>query len=240
MPRLYCGTSGWNYKHWREVFYPKGLPQRLWLSFYSQRFDTVEINFSFYRLPEESTFEKWYAEVPAGFIFAVKASRYLTHVRKLQDPEEPLQRLISRSQILREKHGPILYQFPPNWQIDLPRLENFLQMLPPDYRHVFEFRNNTWQTNTVWDMLSHYDAAYCIMDSPALPQHLVTTTDFTYIRMHGGEGSGGYYSRDYLETWSERVRDMLSRGDVYIYFNNDWECNAVQNAKTLKVLLGIE
>ncbi len=238
MSRFYCGACGWNYKHWREVFYPRGLPQSRWLEYYAGHFDTVEINFSFYRLPERSTFEKWSAQVPQGFVFAVKASRYLTHIKKLQEPEEPLERLLERSAGLGHKLGPILYQFPPEWGIDLGRLEHFLKMLPQNVRHVFEFRNNTWHNDEVWEMLARYGAAYCVMDSPALPRHIKTTADFSYIRMHGsGEETGGNYSREQLMQWAENVKSLLDQGDVYVYFNNDWHGYAVQNALALREMV---
>lgn len=234
MARLYCGACGWNYPHWKLRFYPAGVPQRKWLDYYSQRFDTVEINNSFYRLPEKSTFERWRGESPEDFIFAVKASRYLTHVKKLKEPEEPLQRILTHSEGLREKRGPLLYQFPPNWGIDLERLESFLRLLPGDVRHVFEFRNDSWQNETVWSLLGRYSAAYCIMDSPGLPLHLRTTAAFSYIRMHGSAEPGGNYTDDLLAAWARRIGDLLALGDVYIYFNNDYDGHAVWNALTLR------
>lgn len=241
MPKLYCGACGWNYKHWRGVFYPKDQPQRKWLEYYAQYFDTVEINNSFYMLPERTTFEKWRDQTPPEFTFAVKANRYLTHIKKLHNPEEPLQRLLEHSQGLGEKRGPILYQFPPGWGIDLPRLEQFLEMLPPEPRSVFEFRNNTWQNEEVWRLLERYSAAYCIMDSPGLPLHLRTTTDFSYIRMHsGGEETAGNYTDEHLKEWAVRIKAMLELGDVYVYFNNDYRGYAVENALELKKELGIE
>ncbi len=239
MPNLYCGTSGWNYKHWREVFYPKGLAQDKWLAYYSGEFDTVEINNSFYRLPERLTFQKWREATPEGFLFAVKASRYLTHIKKLQDPEEPLSNILSHSEGLGEKRGPILYQFPPGWARDLERLEAFLKLLPTEVRHVFEFRNSTWQCEEVWSLLARYGCAYCVMDSPGLPLHLVTTTGFSYIRMHsGGEDTGSNYTQEHLAVWAERVTQMLAKGDVFIYFNNDWHGYAVGNARDLKRMVG--
>ncbi|MCE5197601.1 MAG: DUF72 domain-containing protein [Armatimonadota bacterium] len=238
MSRLYCGTSGWNYKHWRQRFYPEGLPQSRWLEYYSSRFDTVEINNSFYRLPEHSTFEKWRENSPQGFTFAVKASRYLTHIKKLKDPEEPLERLLDHSAGLAEKRGPILYQFPPGWAMDLDRLRYFLSILPSNVRHVFEFRNDSWHNNTVWSLLSDYNVAYCVMDSPYLPIHFRTTTNFSYIRMHSGtEPTGGDYTPEYLSECARRVEQMLGAGDVYIYFNNDWNAFAVYNALLLRQLV---
>jgi len=220
------------------VFYPDGLPQRKWLDFYSHHFDTVEVNNSFYRLPEKTTFESWRAQTPENFTFAVKASRYLTHIKRLREPEEPLQRLLDHSSGLEEKLGPILYQFPPGWVIDIPRLEAFLRMLPEGIRGVFEFRNESWHNDEVWALLSNYKAAYCIMDSPGLPLHLRTTTDFTYIRMHsGGEDTGSNYTNDHLTLWADRITLMLERGDVYVYFNNDYMGYAVRNAEELREII---
>lgn len=241
MSYLYCGTSGWNYNDWRGRFYPDHLPQSKWLEYYSQTFDTVELNNPFYRLPEKSTFEKWHDISPEGFIFAVKASRYLTHIKRLIDPEEPLERLLSHSAGLGEKLGPILYQFPPTWDMDqenLNRLKHFLEILPKNMRHVFEFRSDTWQNEDIWRMLDDYGVAYCIMDSPGLPQHLITTGSFTYIRMHsGGEATQGNYTDGQLVAYAHHIECFLTRGDVYIYFNNDYKGFAVQNALTLKSLL---
>lgn len=238
MHRLYCGTSGWNYNHWKLRFYPKGLAQSKWLSYYSQYFDTVEINNSFYRLPDTSTFERWQDESPEDFTFAVKASRYLTHMKKLKDPEEPLENVLSHSAGLGAKRGPILYQLPPYWGIDLDRLRSFLKMLPGDLRHVFEFRDGSWQCDEVWSLLAQYSAAYCIMDSPGLPLHLKTTSNFSYIRMHsGGDDTASNYTDEHLSIWAERIEELLSVGDVYIYFNNDYNGYAVYNALALKKML---
>jgi uncharacterized protein YecE (DUF72 family) len=231
---LYCGTSGWNYNHWRERFYPKDLPQSKWLQYYAQHFDTVEINNSFYRLPEKNTFEAWHDQAPTGFTFAVKASRFLTHLKKLKDPEEPLDRLLSHASGLGEKLGPILYQLPPGWHVNLDRLEHLLDILPKGIRHVFEFRDDSWQIDQVYDLLRRYQAGYCIMSAPDLPCNLITTADFAYIRMHsGGSDTEGYYTDDSLAEWAEHIRRFLHNGDVYIYFNNDYKGYAIRNAKSL-------
>ncbi len=238
MPRLNIGTSGWNYKHWRGVFYAEGLAQSKWLESYSSEFDTVEINNSFYRLPERKTFEAWRRQTPDGFLFSVKASRYLTHIKRLVDPEEPLRRLLDRASGLEDKLSIILYQFPPHWRLDIDRLRHFLKLLPPTPRSAFEFRDDSWQCDAVWSMLQEYGVAYCVMDSPGLPLHLKTTCGYSYIRMHsGGEDTGSNYTEGHLRVWADRVRDMLGRGDVYIYFNNDACGYAVQNARELRGLL---
>lgn len=236
MCRLYCGCSGWNYPHWREVFYPSGVPQREWLEHYARSFDTVEINSSFYRLPPKTVFEQWRRRTPDGFVFAVKASRYLTHIKKLAEPAEPLQRLLDASAGLAEKRGPVLYQFPPGWSIDIERLEAFLSVLPADIRHVFEFRNDTWHCDKLWSLLADHNAAYCMMDSPGLPLHVKRTADFCYVRMHSGEERGRYSERS-LNTWAKRIEELLHAGDVYVYFNNDLRGYAVENALTLRRMI---
>lgn len=236
---LFCGTSGWNYSHWRGVFYPDGLAQSKWLGYYSTHFDTVEVNNSFYRLPEKKTFEGWRAQTPDGFTFAIKASRYLTHIKRLREPEEPLQRLLDRASGLETKLGVVLYQFPPHWRVDLDRLRGFLEILPQNPRSAFEFRDESWQCEAVWAMLEEHEVAYCIMDSPGLPLHLRTTCGYSYIRMHsGGEGTDGNYTDDHLRAWADRIGPMLVRGDVYVYFNNDFRGYAVRNAIRLREMMG--
>jgi len=238
MSRLYCGACGWNYRHWEGIFYPEELKSKGWLAHYATVFGTVEINNSFYRLPERKTFEAWRGQTPDGFVFAVKASRYLTHIKKLADPEEPLQRLLSHSDGLGEKRGPVLFQFPPNWHIDLPRLEAFLKMLPAGLRAVFEFRNDTWHTEELWSLLERYGAAYCMMDSPGLPLHVRQTADFSYCRMHsGGEATHGNYTKKALTVWANRITDSLAKGDFYIYFNNDIHGYALHNALALRKMV---
>ena len=237
MSRLYCGACGWNYSDWRSRFYPDKLAQNKWLGYYAAHFDTVEINNSFYRLPEKRTFESWRDQSPDTFVFAVKASRYLTHIKKLKDPEEPLDRLLSHSAGLGAKRGPILYQLPPRWRADVDRLEHFLKLLPKDVRSALEFRDNSWQTEEVWSLLERYSAAYCIMDHPGLPLHVKTTADFSYVRMHYGESMRGNYSGEQLKVWAGRIEKLLKNGDVYVYFNNDQRGFAVKNAVALKRML---
>jgi len=239
--RLYIGTSGWNYNHWRGVFYPEELPQSKWLEYYTSHFDTVEVNNSFYRLPEKKTFEGWRRQTPADFAFCIKASRYLTHIKRLAEPEEPLERLLEHAGGLEEKLNVVLYQFPPNWKLHLDRLEHFLSILPPHPRSAFEFRDDRWQCEEVWALLSKYKVAYCVMSSPGLPLHLRTTCGYSYIRMHsGGEDTEGDYTTEHLREWAEQIRAMLQHGDVYVYFNNDNKGFAVKNALELGNLLGRE
>lgn len=230
----YIGTSGWNYDHWKGIFYPDHLPASDWLTFYARHFDTVEINYSFYRLPERSTFEKWHEETPADFTFAMKASRYLTHQKKLKDPKEPLDRLFNRSEGLGNKLGPILYQLPPRWKVDLNRLREFLSLLPNNNRHVMEFRDPSWQNDQVFDLLREHSIGYGIMSAPDLPRVMQVTAPFAYIRMHsGGSDTEGNYEEPQLEWWAEQINTFLRDVDVYVYFNNDYKGFAVRNASRL-------
>ncbi len=235
---LRIGTSGWVYKHWREVFYPKGLPQREWFAYYSSRFDTVEINNSFYRLPTESMFDNWRKQAPPGFLYAVKASRFLTHIKRLSDPEEPLQTFFERVVHLESTLGPILYQLPPRWGVNLPRLEHFLSILPPGYIHVVEFRDQSWLIEDVFRLLERYGVAHCIHDMRPLQVPPRVTARAVYIRFHGGPAHDGDYQLDALKVWAERIRTWRDEHDVYAYFNNDPNGNAIRNAETLKSFLG--
>lgn len=237
MAKLWIGTSGWVYRHWRGIFYPTKLSGDRQLPFYAERFATVEVNFTFYRLPERSVFEAWRAQTPAGFRFAVKGSRYLTHMKKLNDPVEPLGRLMDRAQGLGEKLGPILFQFPHTWPADLPRLEKFLSALA-DYvpqRYAFEFRQESWRHPRVYELLERADAALCLPVGPYVPLDLQLTAHWTYVRMHGGRIG---YRDEELAGWVERIRSFLGGGrDVYVYFNNDPDGHAICNAQRLRAML---
>jgi uncharacterized protein YecE (DUF72 family) len=236
----YIGTSGWVYRHWRGVFYPWHLPGEQWLRYYAARFDTVELNNSFYRLPSEGAFRRWKEDAPAGFTYAVKASRYITHMKKLAGAEEALQRFLERSRLLGDRLGPVLYQLPPFWACNADRLRTFLGLLPRDVRHVFEFRHASWFNETVFSLLERYGAALCIVSLPEFPCLLRATAPFVYIRLHGAEVKyGSCYSERELEWWAEQILGFLHDGkDVYAYFNNDACCYAVQNALRLRILTG--
>lgn len=235
--RLFVGTSGWSYKHWVGVFYPPQLPPARYLPHYAGHFDTVEINYSFYRLPSHEAFVTWRQETPAGFVFAVKASRYLTHMRKLKEPAEPLRRLLEAAGGLGDKLGPLLFQFPAQWRKNLPRLEGLLAILPPGRRCAFEFRHPSWLGEDVYAALARHGCALCIPDHPALPRALRLTADFTYLRFHAGRYIADYSAAE-LALWAGRLRGFLAAGaDVYAYFNNDVAGYAVQNAAALKSLL---
>ncbi|MGE5335192.1 MAG: DUF72 domain-containing protein [Nitrososphaerota archaeon] len=239
---VYVGTSGWHYPHWRGVFYPADLPVRDWLSFYAQRYETVEINSSFYRLPAVETLATWVNDTPPAFCFAAKASRYLTHMKKLKDAEPALATFLTRIEVLGAKLGPILFQLPPHWHCDLERLEAFLAILPRQYRYAFELRDPSWQTPSVLALFARYRAATCIFDLAGVQSPLNLTTDFVYVRLHGpGDPYQGCYSQDVLLAWAERLRgwrSQLSAG-IYVYFDNDQAGYAARNASELRALIGV-
>ena len=238
--KFFIGTSGFSYKHWRGIFYPEELPQGKWLEFYTQNFDTVEINSSFYHLPRPSTCENWRNRVPEGFIFAMKASRFITHIKRLKGIEEPIRNFIEVIQPLREKLGPILFQLPPGMEKDIPLLKNFIDTLPGGFCYVFEFRNDTWYDDDLFCLLDEKDIAFCIHDFPKRASPCEVTGSFVYIRFHGvSQAYSSFYSDGELETWAEQMKNYLKTGkDVYAYFNNDIHVHAVENAKTLEHLLG--
>jgi uncharacterized protein YecE (DUF72 family) len=227
------------YKHWLDIFYPRGLPGSEQLPFYAQHYDTVEINFSFYRLPERSVFEQWRAQTPEGFLFAVKGSRYLTHMKKLKDPEEPLSRLLDRAGGLEDKLGPILFQFPHTWHANLERLQGFLQALEPHagQRFAFEFRHSSWLVPAVFTMLEEARVALCLPVDPGLPLQMRLTADWTYIRMHRGKWGTGY-SDEELTAWADHIRTFRrDHIDTYLYFNNDPEGHALRDADRIEQML---
>ena len=236
MPRPRVGCSGWQYKHWRGDFYPDGLPTSRWFEHYAARFDTVEINNTFYRLPEASTFARWAERAPNGFLFAVKASRFLTHMKKLKDPEEPLARLFERMAPLGPHLGPILYQLPPGWKLDRDRLEHFLQALPVGYRHVLEFRDPTWYAEGVAAMLERYGVSRCLHDMKGSATGQERVGPCAYVRFHGPTGTyRGGYPADRLERWADWLRQERARGaEIYAYFNNDVGGHAPRDAVTLR------
>lgn len=245
MAKAFVGTSGWSYPHWGDgVFYPKGLHSGDWLSFYAQHFTTVEINFSFYRLPKKEIFEGWREKTPSGFCFAVKASRFLTHVRRLAQPEEPLRRLWQNAQGLGSKLGPLLFQLPPSLPYGKERLAHFLRVLSEQrsgvrFRAALEVRNATWLSAECYDLLSAAEVALCFSDWPDLKVEEPVTASFLFIRRHGPEVLyASKYSEEQLRQEVHRIRYWLDRGkDVYIYFNNDANGWAVEDARTLAQLL---
>jgi uncharacterized protein YecE (DUF72 family) len=237
--RARVGCSGWQYKHWRGDFYPADIPQARWLEYYAARFDTVEINNSFYRLPERATFATWRRRVPLGFQFAVKASRFLTHMKKLKDPEEPLERLFTRMGALGTRLGPVLYQLPPMWKRDDERLSHFLEALPHRARHVIEFRDPSWYAPEVLSLLERRRVALCLHDMPGAATGRERVGPFVYVRFHGATSKyGGGYSDDRLRGWADWLDEQRAAGcDVFAYFNNDVGGHAPRNAVTLRCML---
>ena len=232
----YIGTSGWHYDHWRHRFYPQKLRKPEWLDFYAGHFSTVELNNSFYRLPSEAAFANWRDTSPGNFSFAVKVSRFITHIKRLKGVEEAVETFMGRAKILGVKLGPFLYQLPPNMRRDDERLASFLSVLPQGLKHVVEFRHQSWLDEGVFDILRQYNTGLCVFDMPSLRCPLVATADFAYIRFHGSEGLYySCYSDEELAGWAKRLADLAADlKAMYIYFNNDAEAFAVRNAITLR------
>ncbi len=233
------GTSGWSYDHWEGKFYPHVLPKTKRLAFYAENFDTVEINSSFYHLPRETTFHGWREGTPDGFVFAVKGSRYITHVKKLVDVDEPIFNLAKRARHLKEKLGPVLWQLPPQVRRNDERLEGFLELLPRDLSHVVEFRHDSWFCDEIYDALDRSGVSFCCVSSPEFVTDVLTTGSVGYLRMHG---EGGWYSSKYtpgqLRSWASKISRGFSRcREGYVYFNNDANAFAVANARDLRSLL---
>ena len=235
---LYIGTSGWSYKHWKGVFYPESIKSNEHFNYYLQHFDTVEINNSFYRMPSLSTFNNWKKAVPQDFIYALKANRAITHIYKLKNQEQVLEEFITNAAVLKSNLGPILFQLPPSWNVNIERLHDFLQTLPLDYRYVFEFRNKTWHNDDVYNLLKKFNCAFCIYELEGYTTPYIITSDFVYIRLHGpGNKYQGDYSDKTLLEWAGRIKSWLSDKDVFIYFDNDEKGYAVSNATQLKKLI---
>jgi len=236
MARYYIGTSGWHYEDWRERFYPEKLPKANWLGFYSRYFSTVELNNTFYRLPSEEAFARWYDSSPPDSIFAVKVSRYITHIKRLKDCEEAVDKFISRAKILKKKLGPLLYQLPPSLKRDDDRLAAFLAILPSRQKHVFEFRHPSWFAEEVYDLLRRHRAGFCIFDMPGLTSPQIATADFAYIRFHGRDSRySSLYADKEMAEWAKKIAFLAKNlEDVYIYFNNDVQGHALDNSKTIR------
>jgi uncharacterized protein YecE (DUF72 family) len=234
---VHIGCSGWNYSHWRERVYPKGLPPSRWLEHYATLFDTVEVNATFYRLPRRDAAARWVEQTPAEFTFAVKASRYLTHLKRLTDLGQGIERFYERIEPLTAspKMGPVLWQLPANFHRDDERLANALGALPPG-RHCFEFRHESWFAPEVYELLRAQGVALVIGDHPQRPfQTYELTADWTFLRFHYGKrGRNGNYSESELEEWRDRIVGWRRDGEVFAYFNNDWLGYAVKNALWLK------
>ena len=241
MPELLIGCSGFNYRDWKGNFYPEGLPQKKWLAYYCTVFKTVELNVTFYRLPPVKNFETWYAETPPDFAFSLKGSRFITHIKRLSDPEKPLELFFERALHLKEKLKVVLWQFSPGFKIDLDRLKTFLKLLG-DYpvRNTLEFRNESWMTKKTIDLCKDSKVGLCMADWPEFLDDVPVTSDFVYIRRHGEGGSyATRYSTTALRKDVRRLKNFVKNGkDVFIYFNNDFHGYAPMNARELKEMLG--
>ncbi|HEV7351458.1 DUF72 domain-containing protein [Telluribacter sp.] len=239
---IHIGTSGWSYDHWQGVLYPAPTPVAKRLHYYIQHFQTVELNSSYYHWPREQTFAGWRERLPEGFQLTVKAPRGLTHAKKLNGPEPWIERIKNCWHILGEKRAIFLVQLSPNFGYDYDRLAYFLEKVPKWIKLTVEFRHPGWHQEPIFNLLEQHQAAYCIMSGAKLPCILRATAPFVYIRMHGPDTErlyGGSYSDNDLHWWADRCREWESAGkEVYVYFNNDWEGNAVRNAFTLRSFLG--
>lgn len=233
---IHIGTSGWHYMHWKGPFYPHDLSAENFLEYYSRHFKTVEINNSFYRMPEEKTLRHWRDTSPEQFVFAVKASRYITHMKKLKDASQPLFLFLERAAALGDRLGPVLFQLPPRWRCNPERLRAFLGMLPGGHRYAFEFRDRTWFDDAVYDALQEYGAAFCIYDLAGEISPKEVTADFVYIRLHGPGGPyQGQYKTEVLAGWTGAFSAWSKQGkEIYCYFDNDEAGYAAQDALRLK------
>jgi len=241
--RVRIGCSGWNYAHWRDgVFYPPACPARRWLSYYAEHFDTVEVNSTFYRLPRRDAVARWAEQTPPEFLFAVKVSRYLTHVKRLREIDVHLPLLLERIAPLADagKLGPLLWQLPPTFVRDDDRLKEALDALPSDLRHAVEFRHESWFARAPLELLVAHDVALVVGDRPGSPgpDRPEPTADFAFVRFHHGRrGRRGNYSDAELAGWAHTLDAWASRGEVYVYFNNDWEGFAPRNAAAVRGLV---
>jgi uncharacterized protein YecE (DUF72 family) len=239
---LFIGTSGFYYNHWLGNFYPDDLKKKDWFYYYMEHFNTLELNASFYRLPKHSTFEGWRKKAPDDFIFSVKASRYITHIKKLNETQDALSNLFERLDLLEEKLGAVLFQLPPSFKYNSERFKDFLDSLPSGYRFTFEFRNHSWYNQEVYDLLNEHNHAFCIYELEYHMSPIISTADWAYIRLHGPEGKyQGYYKDGAMEWWAKKLKEWQRQNkDVYIYFDNDQNGNAAFNAKKLQDLCGIK
>ena len=253
MSRILIGTSGWSYDHWRSIFYPDGLPKSKWLEFYCRHFKTVELNTSFYHLPKRKTFENWRVRAGKDFVFSIKGSRFITHIKKLKDCREPVGKFFEAARGLLREHprsGPkrlsggevaevILWQLPPQLKFNLERLKAFLDLLPGSFRHAFEFRNETWLNDACYHVLKHDNRAVVFQDFEYWPVSEKITADFVYLRLHGRkELYASCYTKKELENWAKKIKNWNQRGlDVYVYFNNDMRGYAIKNANQLFKML---
>jgi len=241
---IYIGTSGWVYSHWNGIFYPENLSSKEKLQYFARHFKTTEINYSFYHLPSPATYQKWYLQTPKDFLFAVKVSKTITHIKRLKNIEKDWQNFIKNTLFLKEKLGPLLFQFPPSFKLQkdtLERLEKLLELVfrfskkNRELKYAFEFRHPSWFTDQLYELLKKYKAALVIADSPRYPKVEKVTSDFVYIRMHGSKVLfSSKYSKTEIEELAKKIEDFSKNNlEVYCYFNNDAHGYAIENAKDL-------
>jgi uncharacterized protein YecE (DUF72 family) len=235
VPKIHIGTSGWRYEQWAGQFYPDNLPEEKWLSYYSERFPTVEINSSFYRLPSVDMLKLWRDTAPRDFVFSIQASRYVTHSKKLTDPGQGVEAMLKRLEVLRDGLGPFLFQLPPNWGYNGKRLRQFFEVWPETVRCAFEFRDASWINSETLAILSEHDAAFCIYDVGQWRTPCEVTADFVYLRLHGpGEAFQGKYEARALGVWADAISAWSDQGkEIFCYFENDRFGQAAQNALEL-------
>ncbi len=235
---IYIGTSGWFYRSWQSVFYPSDLPTHKWLRFYAMHFNTVEINSTFYRVPSVNTVKGWIRKLPEDFHLTCKVNRIITHRKRLRDVEKEMSNFLDILSPIRQRHGMLLFQLPSSIKMDLSVLDEFLSGLPKGLRYSFEFRNKRWFSDSVFDILSRYNVAFVSVSAPELPDDIVVTADFVYIRFHGKTRWYDYlYSDDELSRWADRIKEHAEEHDIYCYFNNDVGGYAIRNARYLQSLL---
>jgi uncharacterized protein YecE (DUF72 family) len=233
------GTSGWRYEHWEGPFYPEDLKEGQYLPFYAETFASVEVNSAFYGLPSAESVHMWRQAVPGEFVFSLKASRYVTHMKKLKDPDQGLVNFLEAARPFGDQLGPLLFQLPPKWRVNVERLAAFLQALPEDGRHTFEFRDQSWLIDEVFELLERHNVAFCIYELEGFQAEKRVTADFVYIRLHGpGAAYQGDYDDATLQGWAGAVSAWLDKGlDVYCYFDNDQNGYAAKNAARLQEML---
>lgn len=236
---IYIGCSGWHYDHWQGIFYPESLPKAEWFDYYARQFETVEINNSFYQLPGEETLKDWYQKAPDSFLYTLKGSRYITHMKKLKSAPAALNTFYNHAYLLQKKLGSVLWQLPPNFHLNKDRLNSFCQSLDNNVRNAIEFRHESWFCDEAYQILEDNNVGLVILSTPDLPEVLKTTADFAYIRFHG-KTPGNWYQYDYSEAelrrWAAQIQ-ALDTKDIFVYFNNDFEGHAVENARFMKRLL---
>lgn len=237
--KIHIGTSGWHYKHWQGPFYPEDVPTEEYLKCYTNFFHTVEINNTFYNLPDKKTIVEWRKAVPRDFIFSVKASRYITHMKKFKEPRESVEKFLGTVQLFKHKLGPILFQLPPRWRVNPERLENFVESLPDDFIYTFEFRDPSWFDPRIYEILEKNNMSFCMYEIGGLTSPKIVTADFIYIRLHGpGEPYKGQYSTQELSGWAGALSTWKRQGkEIYIYFDNDEAGYAPQDAIKLQNML---